>query len=201
MRMSGRDCTWILERIESYVDDGLHGEELECFERHIESCDACRRELFLAREVARELRALPQLSCPDGVADRAAALIGADADREAWLDRLRKRFGGGILSLPKPAVAAALVVIVAAALFVLSRREAPMSTGADRSPGEQEVTVEELEMAKDDVMLAFAYVGKYCRLSGEIAKDEVITNRLNALMEGALIEPIRPFPLMRKEKP
>lgn len=203
MPKPGKDCGWILERIESYVDDGLHGGELEIFERHIESCDACGRELSLARDVARGLRALPWYRCPDHVADNAAVRIGADADavRGTWFDRLRQGFKSSLLSHPRPAMAAALVVIVASAVFVFSQRERPLFSDAGVSPGEQDVSVEELEMAKNDAMLALAYVGKYCRRSGEIVKNEVIADRLNKPMEGTFMEPIRPFPLIRKEKP
>ena len=201
--MPGKDCAWTLERIESYVDDDLHGGELECFERHIESCDACGRELSLARVVAHELRELPQHGCPDHVTEGAAARIGADADanRGTWFDRLRRQFKGSILSHPKPAIAAALVVIVAAAVLVLSQREFPFFTGAGGPSGEQDVTVEELEKAKSDAILALAYVGKYCRRSGEIVKDQAIAGRLIKTVEGAFVEPIRPFPLIRKETP
>jgi len=202
MQEPGKECTWILERIEPYVDDELHGEELGRFERHIESCESCAKELALAREVAHELRELPWYSCPEHVSEEAAIRIGADADEagRTWLDRLRARFSGGILSMPRPAVAAALIVIVAAVVLVLSQKDLPFFTGGAPS-GEQEVTVEELEKAKNDAILALAYVSKYCRKSGEILQNQDIAGRLNKPLEGTSIAPIRPFPLIRKETP
>lgn len=203
MPEADKECAWILERIESYIDDDLQSEELRDFERHIESCDACGRELSLARKVAHELRALPWYSCPEQVTEDAAIRIGADADAErgSWFDRFREEFKASLLSHPKPAMVAALIVIIAAAVLVVSQGEIPFFTGAGGPSGEQAVTAEELEKAKSDAIRALAYVSKYCRRSGEIVKDHAIADRLNKPIERTLIAPIRPFPLIRKETP
>lgn len=196
------NCSWTQERIEAYVDGGLHGAVLERFELHIASCESCRSELSLAEAVAAELRALPQKICPERVVEEAAARAGAGAAGEdeagtagTWLERLRKRFGGRLVPLPKPAAALVLVLITAAAVLVLSRHERPKLTRAVGPPAVTSVTEKELELAKLDVMLAFAYVEKYSKRSGEIVKKEIQDIGAAEAIGRKVFESMYPFPL------
>lgn len=196
MPTSGDNCSWTQERIESYVDGELHGAELEAFERHIESCETCRGELSLAGTLVRELRALPPLGCPDRVVEDAAARVGAESTGTTgtWVDRLRERFGGRFAPVPKPVVAVVLLVIVAAVFVLLQHEQLPF-TGTGELPTEVTVTDEELELAKLDVMLAFAYVGKYSLRTSEIVIQDGITDRVMKTLGKTVIEPMYPFPL------
>jgi anti-sigma factor RsiW len=200
-------CSWVQERIEPYVDGELRGPDLDAFERHIEVCETCRRELERAQMVVSGLRALPQQRCPDRVVERAAALLGGagggaevTGGREmgaAWPGRLRRLLGGRIAPVLQPAAAAALVVIIAA-LFVLFPGERAPFEGGDELSEEQaalDVTQRELELAKLDVMLAFAYVNKYNRLGAEIAAKEGITDPVLKGIERSVVDPLFPFPL------
>jgi anti-sigma factor RsiW len=207
---SGDTCSWILERIEPYVDGELSGAELESFEVHVESCETCRRELTRARMLTAELRALPRLRCPDRVVERAAARIAesgtgetggreaaAETTTPAWFDRLRERFGGRSVPVLQPVAAAVLVVIVAA-LFVLFQGEQDPYRGTGELPAEiaaLDISEEELELAKLDVMLAFAYVNKYNRRTAEIITQEGISDRVLETLERSVIDHAIPFPL------
>jgi anti-sigma factor RsiW len=185
---SSERCAWIEERIELYVDGELHGRELETIERHLQSCESCREELSLARAVVGELRSLPSLECPERVVEEAAVRVGEDAAASSgWLDRLRDRFGGRFVPLPRPAMAAMLIVIAAVSVFVITQH--PFNGTSDR-----QVSEKELELARLDVQLAFAYLGKYSRRTGDIVKQEVITDRVMKPIGKTVADPIYPFP-------
>ena len=196
MPVSEVNCSWVLDRIEPFVDGELVISELGLFRAHTASCQSCRREIDLARSLTEELRSLPALECPASVVDKAAARAGA-ATAGGWLDRsggrLRDWYGALSVPVPKPAMAVMIVIIVAATAFVLSQHEQSTSNGrvevADGAPTEQEV-----EIARLDVMLAFAYVGKYSRRTGEIIKQDVIGDRVMKPLGKTVAGEIYPFP-------
>jgi len=183
---SSDKCVWIEERIERYVDGELEGRDLESFERHVESCASCRDELSLARAVTTELRSLPTLECPDRVVEEAAARV-APEPAGGLFDRLRGRFGGWSVLVPRPAMAAMLLIIVAASVFVVSQH--PFNGASDEA-----LTEQEMELAKLDVQLAFAYLGKYSRRTGKIFKEDVIQDRVVKPLGKTIAEPMYPFP-------
>ncbi len=196
MPVSEVNCNWVLDRIEPFVDGELAESELESFQAHTASCQSCRQEIDLARSLTEELRSLPALECPGSVVDKAAARAGA-ATAGGWLDRsgqrLRDWYGALSVPVPKPAMAVMIVIIVAATAFVLSQHGQSTSNGrvevVDGAPTEQEV-----EIARLDVMLAFAYVGKYSRRTGEIIKQDVIGDRVMKPLGKTVAGEIYPFP-------
>jgi anti-sigma factor RsiW len=192
MNASGDVCAWTQDRIDPFVDGELDGEDLAAFEDHLEGCDSCRRELELATAVVGELRSLPALPCPNRVVDEAAARVGADAAGRgrAWRERLRDLLAAKPVFVPRPAMAAVLIVIVAATVFVLSQHEQSPFNGG----GEVTMTEQEAELAKLDVMLAFAYLGKYSRKTGEIITKDVIGERVMKPVGRSVIDPMYPFP-------
>jgi anti-sigma factor RsiW len=186
-------CLWTLDRIDPYLDGDLAGEEAAIFERHVADCADCREELVFARAVVRELRTLPSVECPPQVERNAAAeyeAAAAGSDRrsplQSLLDWLR---GHGVFTL-RPAMAVMVVVIAAVSVFVLTHhRQSPLNRN-----GGQEITQEQVEQATLDAMLAFAYLGKYSRRTGEILRDEVITQRVIRPLGKTIAQPIYPFP-------
>jgi anti-sigma factor RsiW len=194
MPTSGENCSWTRDRIDPYVDGELRGDNLGVFEGHVEACESCRQELALARSLVNELRALPALHCPPSVVDEAASRAGAQGARvprrESLLGRLQRWIGGTTVFLPRPAMAAVLLVIVAATVFVLSQYEqSPFSRGDNVA-----LTEKEAELAKLDVMLAFAYLGKYSRRTGEIITKDVIGERVMKPVGKSIVDPMYPFP-------
>jgi hypothetical protein len=94
--------------------------------------------------------------------------------------------------MPRPAMAAMVLIIVAATVFVLSQHEqSPFNHDEPEAPF---LTEKDAELAKLDVMLAFAYVGKYSRKTGEIIKKDVIEERVMKPVEKSVVAPIYPFP-------
>jgi anti-sigma factor RsiW len=191
MPASNDKCSWFLDRIELYVDDELVGEELAPFEGHAGSCAACRDELSLATAVVGELRAMPQQRCPDHVVEEAAARAGAgDAERNSLMNRLVGWLGGRGDHALRPAMAVMLVVIVAATIFVMSRHEQSPFNGAT----DTEYTEQEVELAKIEAQMAFAYLGRYSRRTGEIIKKDVIQDRVLKPLGKTVVDPMYPFP-------
>lgn len=196
MPVNSDSCSWTQERIELYVDGELAGADREEFERHVGKCQKCREELTLAEAVVSELRSLPQLDCPEGAVEKAAAVVGTETSgpEGTWLDRLRRLAGGRVARAPRPAMAAMLVVIFAAAVFVLSRHEQSPLNGSNRKETAETVTEKEVELAKLDVMIAFAYIGKYSKRTGQIVKQDVIADRVVKPLGKTVVEPMYPFP-------
>jgi anti-sigma factor (TIGR02949 family) len=166
------NCGWVLDRIEPYLDEDLSPSDLERFERHVDKCETCAAELRFATRVVDELRSLPTLTAPQTVGVGAAPEGGA-----SLLDRIAAALSGAWASARRPAMAAMLVVIAAVGVFVISQRRStpPATTTAN-------VSEEEIEQAARETMLAFAYVGKYSRMTGNIIRDDVIG--------GYVVEPV-----------
>ena len=180
-------CLWTLDRIDPYLERDLAGEEIAKLEGHLADCEDCREELALARAVVQELRALPARECPPRVVGEAAAELGTH-NRDSIVQRLLGWFSGRTVFILRPAMAVMVLVIAAVSVFVLSQHE--------QSPfnGGPEYTEQELELAKLDAMLAFAYLGKYSRRTGEILKNDVINDRVIKRLGKTVTEPMYPFP-------
>jgi anti-sigma factor RsiW len=185
-------CLWTLDRIDPYLDGDLAGEEAAIFDRHVADCAECREELAFARAVVRELRILPEVECPSHVERNAVAeyetAAGGDGGSilQSLLDWLR---GRGVFTL-RPAMAVMVLVIAAVSVFVLTQhRQSPLNGN-----GGEELTAEQVEQAKLDTMLAFAYLGKYSRRTGEILKEDVINQRVIKPLGKTIARPIYPFP-------
>jgi hypothetical protein len=197
MSVKGDHCSRTQERIELYLDGELAGSDREEFEQHVGECPSCREELALAETVTTELRSLPRLDCPDRAVNRAEVVAGAGTfvPEETWLDRLRRRMGGRLVWLPRPAMTVMLVVLFAATVFVLSRHEQSPFNGRTKglTPAET-LTEKEVELAKLDVMIAFAYIGKYSKRTGQIVKKDVLADRVVKPLGKTVVDPMYPFP-------
>ena len=162
MRSHDHECEWVRDHIDALVDDdaGTPPAERAHVERHVAACEACARELALARRVRTELRALAFPAAPADVVARAEAHIAAKPARVVPL-RARRPL------LKRVALAAAAAVLIVAAVAVLQERRRATDQVA-------------VEQAARDAAIAFAYVGKYTRRAGEIVESEVIEQRLLA---------------------
>ena len=83
-----------------------------------------------------------------------------------------------------------MIVIVAATVFVLFQHEQSPFKKNDHV----ELTERDAELAKVDVMLAFAYLGKYTRRTGEIVTEEVIGEKVMKPVGRSVMEPIDQLP-------
>jgi anti-sigma factor RsiW len=194
MPASNERCDWFRERIEPYVDGELPSEEVESFEKHAESCASCREELSWATAVVTELRALPQQRCPQRVVDAATAETQTSRPGAGGFRRLLDLVRGPSVNAMRPAMAAMLVIIVAVSVFVLSRHEQSPFNDRNEVAVDSTLSERDLELAKLDAMVAFAYLGKYSQRTGEIIKRDVFENRVMKPVGRTVVDPIYPFP-------
>ncbi|MBI4720190.1 MAG: zf-HC2 domain-containing protein [Chitinivibrionia bacterium] len=194
MRNSNNQCDQALERIEAYIDGELPPEDRNAFELHVGSCARCREELSYAEALAHELRALPPHRCPDHVIEEAASRAEAYAGGAGSTasGRLRARIGSYLRPWPKPVLASALIVIVAAVLIVQKHERLPI-VGVPEQPAEFSPSGKELQTARTDVALAFAYVRKYSARPIENAVREHIGDRVMRTVGESILRPIVPF--------
>jgi anti-sigma factor RsiW len=142
-RAEARPCEWVLERLEAWVDGDLNEAGHASVMTHVESCESCQRERFLAEEVAAELRALPEFELPDAVV-RAVDRRTRPGVVESLFTSLN-----GVCRRPFPVMTALAAVV---AMIVILSPWPNNSSGPEYS--EQEIT-----RAAHEVRLAFAYVG------------------------------------------
>ncbi|MDH3197404.1 MAG: zf-HC2 domain-containing protein [Candidatus Krumholzibacteria bacterium] len=167
------NCTWVRERIDPHLDGELRAGDAERLERHVAGCAACAREVELARRVVAELRALPTHGCPDAVVARVEALVaGIQTPAQGRLARAR---AWRTAVFARPAMTVMLVAIAAVTVFVLTQRHRVAGPAGER------YTQAEVEAARGELMVAFAYVGKYSRMTGSILREE---------MDEGLVEPL-----------
>ena len=184
MSSKNHNCDWVNEQIDLYLDDELGELERTSVDRHVATCAACGEELALARSVLDELRALPELRCPDVVVERAADAVRADVP--SWRDRVHEWFGGRVAVFMRPAMATMLFVVIAAGAFVLTQRD-----GTVNRPGAVEVdgvTQKQIDDARDQTLLAFAYFGKYTTRGNDILRKDVMGERVIPSMKRAMLE-------------
>jgi hypothetical protein len=72
-----------LDQLAAFVDGALDPPERAEVERHVASCDRCRREVATAAAGRRVMRSLPEVSAPAGLGDAAIAEAAAHARRPA----------------------------------------------------------------------------------------------------------------------
>jgi anti-sigma factor RsiW len=165
------ECAWVREHIDEYCD-GAEGEltndEHLRVARHVETCPSCAHELALAQRVGAELRAMAMPAAPAGVIERAEQEV---ATRRGNVVRLRSRVG-----IMRWAAVAAGVVLLAAVAWMERQRTAEETATQSAA----------VERAAQEAALAFAYVNKYARRTGDIVQDEVIERRILEPVEKAM---------------
>jgi anti-sigma factor (TIGR02949 family) len=159
------NCGWALEHIEAFLDDDLSAGELKRFQQHVDRCDTCARELAFATRVVGELRALPTHTAPESVMEAVNAPDTAPAGSfmERMMDRIGAAMGEAWSLARRPAMATMIVLVLATGVFVVTQHQ--------RQPRVSEAEIEE---ATQETFLAFAYIGKYSRMTGHIVRDEMI---------------------------
>jgi len=187
-------CSWFQDRIDLYIDQELDRADNDAFERHVETCAACKEELSLAADVVSELRSLPTQRCPERVVDEAMQRASGETPQHP-IRRVLGWLGGRPVLTMRPAMAAMILVVLAASVFVLTRHEQSPFNGNAGQQSVAEHSDKELELAKLDAMLAFAYLGRYGRRTVEIVREDVITNRVVRPLGKTIVEPMNPFPL------
>jgi anti-sigma factor RsiW len=169
MSENTRDCEWILERLDAFVDDDLGADERAAVAAHCAGCTDCAREMETARRIRDELRALPALAAPAHVIDAAEHAARAGASRVIPIPGRRntRRVRTALL------VAATVAVVGAGAWFATHKQAAH----------EQQISDADVRHASAELALAFGYVDRY---SGGVVREDVLRKRVMPRIERAL---------------
>jgi anti-sigma-K factor RskA len=107
----------------AYVLGALGEDELEAFERHMAGCVVCRDEVAALKQVADALpMAAPQYEAPTQLRQRVMRAVESEPRTQgprASRARDRRRWGwSSVWAVPRPALAAGVAVVIAAAVSV-----------------------------------------------------------------------------------
>lgn len=181
------DCEWVQDRIDPYLDGEAGQDDKVAIEQHAATCTDCSSEIDFARALMSELRALPAHAAPAGTVERAeAAARGAAASSSPSLGErvaafLGKHVARHFEGMMRPAMAAMILVVVAAGVFVVSQR--------DRVPTEQNgYTEAEIAAAAEQARVAFAYVGHYTQRPVQVLRKDVMAERVVPRMQQAMMQ-------------
>jgi anti-sigma factor RsiW len=113
-------CDEFSRKALSYLDDRLHGQELDEFRAHLEVCSNCRMSLETERALSQLLhRSRPLYSAPPALGARVAAVLeqhsASIGAHENFYDRLLRRVGSG---LADPVRGVARLTLIMATLAV-----------------------------------------------------------------------------------
>jgi len=165
-------CAEVLGQLEPFADGELDRGESAAVERHLASCESCSRELELAFEVTRRLRAMPRLCAPERVLQSVRRETTA---RPAW--RRAREPLGALAARPMLAAAAATVLLGLLLGTVLWRSH----TGS--VPGDEAVA-----RATAEARLALAVVATISRnaaldLGSQLIGSRVVTPTIRQIIK------------------
>ena len=129
-------CKGIREKLSLYIDDMLDEQESRMLEEHIKSCEDCRTELEILREMVENCRSLEEKEPPEYLQPMVSGAL-RKARKDIAVSGLGKRWlKPGLVS-----VAAVLLVAVAAkgimpGLFMGSRSSQDMAVTEEAAPAE-----------------------------------------------------------------
>lgn len=150
--------------LEAYIDGDLSQEQRCSVEAHLATCEACQRELALARRVSAGLRSLPLQTCPERILEEVLEKTG---QKRGWLRLLPD------LSFIRPRYALGfslgLVVIMVTVLAITRYGPSPQSGGPYAQYSEQEIA-----QARKDILLAFGYVNYASSRAQDVIENDVL---------------------------
>ncbi len=173
-------CAWVERNLEAWVDGELARREHARLERHLEQCAGCTNAARLAGLVREALQEMPIVACPPRVSERVEAIVrNAPPSLHA-----RKRNGhrsladfiavrARVFTRPALAVMTGIVLAIGAA-GVWNQTHEPRFSNRD------------IEHARRDARVAFAYLGRYSRRTGTIVSRDVMAERVVAPVRHAV---------------
>jgi len=159
-------CGAFLDRLDAWLAGEFDGDHMQA---HHDSCESCRREMRLAREIGAIATALPELRGPDIRVPTAQELRPA----QSVLARLRGTW-------LQPLVLVPAFALVLAAVLVVQLRE-PRATAIDPDIviiDGVEYTREEIQKAAADLELALRYIDKYGNYPAQVISAELEESHL-----------------------
>ncbi len=145
--------------LDAYLDGELGRRQRRDVERHLHTCPRCRAELEARAALRARMRAMPLLSCPEGVVARVQAMTARQPTKRrlAFRPRLAWRL----------ALAGATVAVAVLLLVRYEPWQRPMPEEAAYSP-------EQVMQARRDAERALAYVSYALQLTQQTLEQEVL---------------------------
>ena len=165
---------WMDARVEAYLDGELPLQERVVFERTLAEDPLWEAEVLLAREVRASLRALPQPACPSFVTDAVLAQVHREA-RASVVEQVQGWIEQHVLTLWRPALAMAVLVLLVVAGALVGRPPQPVPQYADV----------EVQQALDEVRWTLALLSEVGRQTGQSVKQDVLGERVVAPVQEA----------------
>jgi predicted anti-sigma-YlaC factor YlaD len=138
------NCTELRSRLQAYASGTLRTEEEAAFEAHLGSCEECAAEVTLAEARLAQAGALPKVVAPA---------------QDLWpgiQERIERPRLAGRIALPKWALAAAAVLLIAASSAVTAVWLQPSSRSATQGSTRLVGLEAEYTVASDDLSAALA---------------------------------------------
>jgi hypothetical protein len=154
-------CSAFLDKLDAW----LTGEfEAEYMQAHHDSCESCRRETRLAREIGSIVSALPELQGPE-------IRMPAAKERRPGPNLIERLLG----VWRQPLVLVPALALVLTVLFIVQLRDTP-ATVVDPDVviiDGTEYTREEIQKAAADLELALRYIDKYGTYPAQVISAEL----------------------------
>jgi hypothetical protein len=158
-------CSAFLDKLDAWLADEYDAEHMQA---HHDSCESCRNETRLAREIVAITAALPELTGPEIRVPNAQTAQG-----QALLERL-------LGTWRQPLVLVPALALLLAAVFVIQLRE-PATVAVDPDIvviDGTEYTREEIQQAAADLETALRYLDKYGTYPAQVISAELENSRL-----------------------
>jgi predicted anti-sigma-YlaC factor YlaD len=164
------DCRTIEMLIDEYIDGDLNPELRGQIEDHTLQCQDCERKLYLAGQIARELQALPRLTCPPAVIRNVHQQI--KSTRESWFRRIIPRF---MPMWKRYALGISFGLAVMVVTLILFGTYAPLQWFHGKEPHYSE---QEIALARQNILLAFGYVHLATNRTQLVIAEDILPQRV-----------------------
>lgn len=157
-------CHFVQLQIDSFLDGDLVASQQDGFLGHVQTCDACAKELHFARNLHDAVMDLPTLDCPESVLapiHRLSQVAQPEVIREpAARQSIWESFVAQVVAVPLTArlVIPAFALILISLSINLSQVAPEMEAPQLIAEQEQDYSVEEIQKALSDLNLAIEYL-------------------------------------------
>jgi hypothetical protein len=159
-------CSAFLDKLDAWLADECDAEHMQA---HHDSCESCRIETRLAREIGAITAALPELAGPEIRTPKTRSVQAG----QGLIERL-------VGAWREPLVLVPVLALTLAAVFGIQLRETP-ATAIEPDVviiDGTEYTREEIRKAAADLDLALRYLDKYGTVPAQVISAELENSRL-----------------------
>ena len=158
------NCQTFEQYLVDYLEGTLSSEDTRDVDAHLQFCVCCQTLLAEEQAISEKLHQWPKLTCPESVIEEVFFEIDARQPNVSWKTSIQWWFAPEHVWKIGVA-AAAIVLLVLMAFFYLG--------GDDQQVQQIAYSAEEVEQAKKDIELTFAYVHHYTQKTSNILEHQL----------------------------